>query len=125
MRRPWEPRLSQLFAALILRACSAFFLLGSFLVATLALYRLFLHPLAAVPGPRLAAVSNAWHAYHARNGLMFELGTTLHARYGPVVRVGPNEVWLDSKEAFRTIYSEWAATHFPLPSLSLSLSLSL
>lgn len=71
-----------------------------------ALYRLVAHPLARVPGPRLAAFSNAWQAYYARNGRMYELGTTLHKKYGPVVRVGPNEVWFDSLEAFRAIYGE-------------------
>ncbi|OLN89016.1 Pisatin demethylase 20 [Colletotrichum chlorophyti] len=68
------------------------------------LYRLFLHPLAHVPGPRLAAISNIWYACHARNGRMLELGKTLHKRYGPVVRVGPNEVWFDSVDAFKHIY---------------------
>ncbi|KAK3682978.1 cytochrome P450 [Podospora appendiculata] len=67
--------------------------------------QLFFHPLARVPGPRLAALSNIWHAYHARNGLMLRLGRTLHAKYGPVVRVGPNEVWFDSREGFKAIYN--------------------
>lgn len=70
-----------------------------------ALYRLLLHPLARVPGPRLATLSNAWHAYQARNGLMLRVSKQLHRQYGPVVRVGPNEVWFDSKEAFVKIYS--------------------
>lgn len=69
-------------------------------------YRLTIHPLASVPGPRLAAVSNIWHTYHARNGRMRELGLSLHQKYGRMVRVGPNEVWFDSKEAFQVIYSE-------------------
>lgn len=76
------------------------------LLLTIIVYRLTLHPLSAIPGPKLAAVSNIWHAYHARNGRMVELGRTLHRRYGPVVRVGPHEVWFDSKEAFQAIYSE-------------------
>ncbi|TQV96705.1 Cytochrome P450 [Cordyceps javanica] len=29
----------------------------------------------------------------------------IHRRYGPVVRVGPKEVWFDSKEAYDVIYS--------------------
>jgi hypothetical protein len=45
-------------------------------------------------------------AWHARNGRVRELGKTLHRKYGPAVRVGPNEVWFDSKDAFKTIYSE-------------------
>jgi hypothetical protein len=35
---------------------------------------------------------------------MLKLGKTLHKQYGPAVRVGPNEVWFDSPEAFQTIY---------------------
>ncbi|KAF6829011.1 cytochrome P450 [Colletotrichum musicola] len=73
-------------------------------VLAIVLYRLFLHPLARVPGPKLAAISNVWHAYHARNGRMLELGKTLHKKYGPAVRVGPNEVWFDSADAFKHIY---------------------
>ncbi|KAK0766295.1 hypothetical protein N5P37_000016 [Trichoderma harzianum] len=74
-------------------------------ISTIVFYRLFLHPLSRSPGPRLAAVSNIWHAYHARNGRMFELGRTLHQKYGEVVRVGPNELWFNSPEAFDKIYS--------------------
>jgi hypothetical protein len=75
------------------------------LVASIIIYRLYFHPLARVPGPRIAAVSSFWHAYHARNGRMALLGKTLHRQYGPVVRVGPGEVWFNSKEAFQAIYS--------------------
>lgn len=79
-------------------------------LAVVVVYRAFLHPLARVPGPRLAALSNIWHAREARHGRMYQLGKTLHRKYGPVVRVGPTEVWLDSKEAFRTIYRKVDAT---------------
>ncbi|KAI6778287.1 Pisatin demethylase-like protein [Emericellopsis cladophorae] len=68
-------------------------------------YNALLHPLARVPGPWAASVSNIWLAWHVKNGRVAELGKTLHARYGPAVRVGPNEIWFSSKEAFRTIYS--------------------
>ncbi len=82
-------------------------------VAATTFYRLFLHPLARIPGPRLAAVSNAWYAYHIRDGHLFILGTTLHQIYGPVVRVGPNEVWFNSKDAFKSIYSEPPLSYLP------------
>ncbi|KAL6412087.1 hypothetical protein AUP68_04469 [Ilyonectria robusta] len=75
------------------------------LLVTIIIYRLVFHPLASIPGPRLAAISSIWHAYHARNGRMAHLGRTLHRRYGPVVRVGPNEVWFNTKQAFQAIYS--------------------
>lgn len=74
------------------------------LVAGIVAYRLTLHPLANVPGPKLAAISNIWYAYQARNGYAHLLGKTLHEQYGPVVRVGPNELWFNTKEAFDAIY---------------------
>jgi hypothetical protein len=73
-------------------------------LVAVAFYRLFIHPLADIPGPKLAAVSNVWQARHVRDGRARELGKTLHEQYGPVVRVGPNEVWFNSAEAFREIY---------------------
>lgn len=69
-------------------------------------YNLWFHPLSSVPGPKLAAASNLWLAYQARNGRLAELGRTLHRQYGEAVRVGPNEVWFNSKAAFKAIYSE-------------------
>lgn len=72
---------------------------------TFAAYRLFFHPLARVPGPKLAAVTNIWQARHIRNGRARELGKELPKKYGHVIRVGPNEVWFNSAEAFKQIYS--------------------
>lgn len=84
-------------------------------IVTRSVYRACLHPLASVPGPRLAGVTSLWYAYHVRNGHMLTLGKTLHRQYGPVVRVRPNEVWFDSEDAFRLIYSmftvSWAKSH--------------
>lgn len=74
--------------------------------STVAVYRLFLHPLSRVPGPRLAAITSGWYAYHVRNGRMLHLGQTLHQKYGPIVRVGPNELWLNNRDAFKAIYSQ-------------------
>jgi len=68
------------------------------------IYRLTLHPLTRVPGPRLAAMSNIWYAWQVREGRLLTMTKALHRRYGPAVRIGPNEVWFDSQEAFRAIY---------------------
>ena len=91
--------------ALAARSLALFVELAFLSLLTVAIYRLLFHPLARTPGPRLAAISNIWHARHVRNGRARELGKTLHERYGPVVRVGPNEVWFNSGEAFKAIYS--------------------
>jgi hypothetical protein len=79
--------------------------LAFLLLLVIAIYRLTLHPLARVPGPRVAALTNVWLALRVRDGRMLELGREIHERYGPIVRVGPNEVWCDSMEAFAAIYT--------------------
>lgn len=99
---------------LIFRLSYAAVGLTALLFLALPLYRRYLHPLSRIPGPPLAAISRCWYAYHVRNGHMLRLGKTLHKRYGPVVRVGPNEVWFASKDAFKIIYSElFAMTRLP------------
>lgn len=71
---------------------------------SLVIYRLYFHPLARVPGPRLAAITRLWYAYHVKKSRFLLKGRELHDKYGPVVRIGPNEVEFDSKEAFQAIY---------------------
>ncbi|EXL97115.1 cytochrome P450 [Fusarium oxysporum II5] len=95
----------QSLGSLVAQALSRIFFSLFILAITIAIYRVSFHPLARIPGPRLAAISSFWHAYNARMGRMAYLGKTLHRKYGPVVRVGPNEVWFNSKEAFHAIYS--------------------
>lgn len=84
-----------------------------FLLAVV-VYRLGFHPLARVQGPRLAAVSSIWQGVYVRNGRARQLGKTLHQKYGPVVRVGPNEVWLNSEEGFKTVYGMLQGARFPV-----------
>lgn len=98
--------LIRLTIPLIAATSLAVFTLISVSLFTFVVYRLYLHPLSRIPGPRLAAVTNCWYAYQVRNGRMLSLGKTLHKQYGPVVRVGPNEVWFNTKDAFRLIYSK-------------------
>lgn len=96
------------------------FLFGLLSLVTVVAYRLYLHPLAGTPGPQLAAITSCWHAYQVRNGRMLHLGKTLHKQYGPVVRIGPNELWFASKDAYKIIYSEFRPCVPPPPSLVLT-----
>ncbi|KAL8307418.1 hypothetical protein RB597_001013 [Gaeumannomyces tritici] len=67
-------------------------------------YRLYLHPLSGIPGPRLAAISNIWYARQVCAGRLLQVGKEIHDKFGPIVRVGPNEIWLNSEDAHREIY---------------------
>ncbi|KAI1387522.1 cytochrome P450 [Hypoxylon trugodes] len=77
----------------------------SLLPISLVVYRLFLHPLAKVPGPRIAAITSLWYVFQVKKGRMLILNRDLHRKYGPVVRISPNEISFDSEEAYRAIYT--------------------
>ena len=80
------------------------FLLGLCLLALCA-YRVYLHPLAHVPGPLAAKCSWLWLHYHAYVGDECTRIRRLHEKYGPVVRVAPNEVDIADGGAIAPIYS--------------------
>jgi len=56
-------------------------------LAALAVYRLYLHPLAKFPGPKLAAVTSWYEAYYeiALTGQYWKQISLLHDQYGMFV----------------------------------------
>ncbi|OJI98147.1 hypothetical protein ASPVEDRAFT_49950 [Aspergillus versicolor CBS 583.65] len=68
------------------------------------LYRLYFHPLSRVPGPKLAACTSLWLAYHTYIGDECTVVFKLHKKYGPVLRVAPNDVDIASGDAIDPIY---------------------
>lgn len=69
------------------------------------IYLLYFHPLSRFPGPRLAAVSNLWYAYHWISGRWpWAVEKALH-EYGSAVRIAPNELAFFTPQAFTDIYS--------------------
>lgn len=54
---------------------------------TLVFYRLFLHPLARFPGPKLAAISRWYEAYYdvVRDGQYTKQIAELHKQYGQML----------------------------------------
>uniref|UniRef100_A0A8H7Y1M4 Cytochrome P450 n=1 Tax=Psilocybe cubensis TaxID=181762 RepID=A0A8H7Y1M4_PSICU len=69
-------------------------------------YRLTWHPLAIIPGPKLAASTSLYRAYYdvVCDGEWSEHLHVLHERYGTVVRVGPNELHFSDPNAYADIY---------------------
>ncbi|KAI1810274.1 benzoate 4-monooxygenase cytochrome P450 [Poronia punctata] len=68
------------------------------------IYNLYFHPLAKIPGPKLAAVSNVPYSYWFLKGRQPFNILELHLKYGPVVRVAPNEVSFNTAGSWRDIY---------------------
>ncbi|QKX57632.1 uncharacterized protein TRUGW13939_04750 [Talaromyces rugulosus] len=78
-------------------------------LVTLAIYRLYLHPLARAgfPGPRLAAVTTWYEAYFdvfLQGQYIFQI-ERMHQKYGPIVRIGPNELHVLDHEYYDKLYN--------------------
>ncbi|KIW26376.1 uncharacterized protein PV07_09476 [Cladophialophora immunda] len=75
-------------------------------VAIKIIYRLTLHPLARFPGPKIAAITNLYAVNHdliSKDSLVKHL-KALHDKYGPIVRVRPNELHIFDWDAYRTVF---------------------
>ncbi|KAI1333564.1 cytochrome P450 ClCP1 [Xylariaceae sp. FL0016] len=68
------------------------------------IYELFFSPLASFPGPLLNRMSSIPRNYRLTRGdLPFHVAQ-LHAKYGPIVRVAPNELAFSTPQAWKDIY---------------------
>ncbi|CAH0038995.1 unnamed protein product [Clonostachys rhizophaga] len=83
------------------------------------IYFSYLHPLSHFPGPRIAAVSNTWYAYHWFSGRWPWVMEDVLREYGDVVRIAPNELVFFTPKAFHDIYAPqhkgletWVKTNF-------------
>ncbi|KAI1095546.1 putative cytochrome P450 [Rostrohypoxylon terebratum] len=77
----------------------------------LVLYRLFLHPLASFPGPKLAAATAWYEFYHdaiRRGKYTFEI-QEMHDKYGPIVRISPEELHCNDPSFIPTLYTGGSA----------------
>lgn len=92
----WSSGLYDLSVILLLFILSSLLLLG--------LYRIFLHPLAKVPGPLIAKLTSLWHVGHAWLGDDGATLQILHRKYGKVVRIRPNTVDIADGAALGPIY---------------------
>jgi hypothetical protein len=84
-------------------------IVGAGLIFLLLLYRvivqpLLISPLGRIPGPRLYAITGWRLAFDEWQGKRTQRIHQLHVQYGPVARIGPNEVHFNAPTALRTIY---------------------
>ncbi|OOO13631.1 cytochrome P450 [Aspergillus oryzae] len=68
------------------------------------IYTRWFHPLAKFPGPFWASVTRAWTLLHVLHGDAEKRQMKLHAKYGSVVRIAPNELVTSEPEAIQTLY---------------------
>ncbi|GME62452.1 cytochrome P450 [Neofusicoccum parvum] len=61
-------------------------------------------PLRSVPGPLLARFSRLWYLRQAWTGKFPRTNIKLHQKYGPIVRIAPNEYSIDDPSAIKPIY---------------------
>nr|KMM66554.1 trichothecene C-15 hydroxylase [Coccidioides posadasii RMSCC 3488] len=77
------------------------------------IYNLWLSPLAQFPGPKLWAISAIPSQLSIVRGTIHFDITALHERYGPVVRIRPNELAFNTAQGFKDIYGFRPGGCFP------------
>ncbi|KAH6983962.1 cytochrome P450, partial [Ilyonectria destructans] len=90
-------------ALLLIYGFGAFGLLCLYLVQSI-VYNLCFHPFRKFPGPPLARISRIWTRRANFQGLRYMKIHQAHEKYGPVVRIGPNELSFANPSAIREIY---------------------
>lgn len=82
----------------------SFLLLATFALLCLSFYRVFFSPLAAIPGPWYAAISDFWLTTHVARLQQCTTVQSLFDKYGPVVRIGPNKIAFCDFTTMRSVY---------------------
>ncbi|CAG8074955.1 unnamed protein product, partial [Penicillium nalgiovense] len=79
------------------------------------IYNLTLHPLAHFPGPFFCRISNLPQCYYEAilNGQFMPEIDKYHEKYGPVVRINPNEVHIKDSSMYHAVYKNPAFTKDP------------
>ncbi|KAH7374279.1 benzoate 4-monooxygenase cytochrome-like protein P450 [Pyrenochaeta sp. MPI-SDFR-AT-0127] len=79
-------------------------LVGAILVIGKLFYNVYFHPLRHYPGPKLWVATRLAWAHAMQSGVYHHRLHELHAVYGPVVRIAPDELSYINAEAWKDIY---------------------
>lgn len=81
------------------------FLVLSFIIVrfTWSAFKASRSPLARIPGPWYAFLTTIHLKYGFATGKIWKLVERSHKKYGPIVRLGPRQVWISDKEAMKQI----------------------
>ncbi|KAH7343128.1 cytochrome P450 [Pyrenochaeta sp. MPI-SDFR-AT-0127] len=93
-----------MYTVLSLKGLGLVVLLTLASVLAKALYNVLLHPLRSYPGPRIWAASRLPLISWSIKGRLNDKIKALHDHYGPVVRVGPDELTYESGQVWKEIY---------------------
>ncbi|KAJ6145007.1 hypothetical protein N7470_008902 [Penicillium chermesinum] len=75
--------------------------------AYLIVHRLYWHPLASFPGPKLPAATFLYEFYYdvIKGGMYIWEIERMHERYGPIVRINPRELHIKDSHYYDEIYA--------------------
>ncbi|KAH7093788.1 benzoate 4-monooxygenase cytochrome P450 [Paraphoma chrysanthemicola] len=79
-------------------------ILPSILVISYALYNAFVHPLRRYPGPLLWRSFRIPYVIATQRGELHKRLKSFHTKYGPIVRIAPNELSYADSAAWKDIY---------------------
>jgi cytochrome P450 len=77
----------------------------------LVIYRLTFHPLARFPGPLLSKITSFSIFLQANTGDRHLIHLAEHRKYGPIVRIAPNQLSFADPSALRSIYQSARASN--------------
>ncbi|KAF7192777.1 Cytochrome P450 monooxygenase [Pseudocercospora fuligena] len=90
-------------------------------ILPLPIYRLFLHPLKNIPGPKLAALTWWYEIYYdvyLPGQYNFKI-LSRHKQYGPIIRINPEEVHISDPDFLGEVYNARKRNKPPEPSLDI------
>ncbi|KAK4501507.1 hypothetical protein PRZ48_007316 [Zasmidium cellare] len=102
------------YAAVFLISCKA----------VVYIQRLFFHPLSKFPGPKIMAASRIYEFYYDsyQHGRLWRQLPELHKKYGPIIRMGPDEIHIQDSEYFDYLFGFKPLDKWPMSARQFGLN---